>query len=235
MIQPLDRVRRNIRLHGISETAKIYYRSALRFGVLRSPIRRLLPASLADATAIGRVCSSADSVLELVWGEFDHNAINEELDGLDRELAVRLRGLPEALYPQDWGLGPEARRLLYYLLRMRRPQVAIETGVANGVSTFYLIRALDQNGLGSLHSIDLSLNTASVLRDGDKASWNLHLLDKASLKESFRSTLARIPGPVDFFLHDSDHSYSWQSRELREVWSRLSPSALIVFRRKPIS
>ena len=43
----------------------------------------------------------------------------------------------------------------YAAIRSLRPEVVVETGVANGVSTAYLLLALDQNGKGILHSIEI--------------------------------------------------------------------------------
>ena len=44
---------------------------------------------------------------------------------------------------------------LYGLVRGLGPRVAVETGVCNGVSTAFLLLALERNGSGELHSIDL--------------------------------------------------------------------------------
>src|SRR5436190_22702964 len=44
---------------------------------------------------------------------------------------------------------------LFAVLRKLRPAVAVETGVCNGVSTAFLLLALDANGTGELHSLDL--------------------------------------------------------------------------------
>src|SRR5439155_326535 len=44
---------------------------------------------------------------------------------------------------------------LYAIVRELRPRVAVETGVCNGVSTAFLLLALEANGFGELHSIDL--------------------------------------------------------------------------------
>ncbi len=44
---------------------------------------------------------------------------------------------------------------LYAVLRHVRPQTAVETGVANGFSTAFSLLALQQNGEGHLHSVDL--------------------------------------------------------------------------------
>ena len=44
---------------------------------------------------------------------------------------------------------------LYALLRTVQPEVVVETGVANGFSTAFSLLALQANGAGHLHSIDL--------------------------------------------------------------------------------
>src|SRR5215212_1124160 len=44
---------------------------------------------------------------------------------------------------------------LYAVLRQLRPEVAVETGVANGFSTAFALLALERNGTGHLHSVDL--------------------------------------------------------------------------------
>ena len=45
---------------------------------------------------------------------------------------------------------------LYGLIRTRRPDVLVETGVYNGVSTLSMLLALERNGTGTLYSIDNS-------------------------------------------------------------------------------
>lgn len=42
----------------------------------------------------------------------------------------------------------------YALIRKRQPEVLVETGVYNGVSTTSILLALEQNGTGTLYSID---------------------------------------------------------------------------------
>src|SRR5215472_8825018 len=45
--------------------------------------------------------------------------------------------------------------LQYAAVRASTPEVVVETGVANGVSSSYLLLALQKNGRGILHSIEL--------------------------------------------------------------------------------
>ena len=43
---------------------------------------------------------------------------------------------------------------LYLLVRKYKPKVILETGVANGISTYFILKALHLNGSGKLISID---------------------------------------------------------------------------------
>src|SRR6266480_7212838 len=64
---------------------------------------------------------------------------------------LRLRGPFNLLHNADFSLA----RLAYALCRALKPSVVMETGVAYGVSTAFLLKALDVNRNGRLHSIDL--------------------------------------------------------------------------------
>src|SRR5262245_53001084 len=44
---------------------------------------------------------------------------------------------------------------LYAIIRKFRPQLAVETGVCAGFSTAFILQAMQKNGSGRLHSIDL--------------------------------------------------------------------------------
>ncbi len=64
---------------------------------------------------------------------------------------------------------------LYALIRLLRPAHVVEVGVSSGVSSAYLLKAMDRLGRGTLHSVDLP--KLEVLRpDGHRsryASWAL--------------------------------------------------------------
>lgn len=44
---------------------------------------------------------------------------------------------------------------LYTIIRIRKPDIVVETGVAQGVSSTFILQALEDNGRGQLYSIDL--------------------------------------------------------------------------------
>jgi predicted O-methyltransferase YrrM len=124
---------------------------------------------------------------------------------------------------------------LYAVVRAAKPAVVVETGVASGMSSAHILRALAANGRGTLHSIDLpNVQDGSILPQGRStgwmvpaalhAQWNLHLGDTYELLPKLLDSLAR----VDLFLHDSDHSYEAMSFEFERAWPKLAPSGLLL-------
>jgi predicted O-methyltransferase YrrM len=137
---------------------------------------------------------------------------------------------------------------LYRLLRDVRPQVAVETGVCNGVSTAFLLLALEDNGTGELHSIDLPEvageeyeegtfwdgKGGAVIPPGKEPGWMV----PPELRERWELVLGRsqdeLPplldrvGQIDFFMHDSEHSYECMSFEFRTAWPALREGGVLV-------
>jgi hypothetical protein len=137
---------------------------------------------------------------------------------------------------------------LYRLLRDVRPQVAVETGVCNGVSTAFLLLALEDNGTGELHSIDLPEvageeyeegtfwdgKGGAVIPPGKEPGWMV----PPELRERWELVLGRsqdeLPplldrvGQIDFFMHDSEHSYECMSFEFRTAWPALRVGGVLV-------
>ena len=126
---------------------------------------------------------------------------------------------------------PRLARACYVLCRALRPEVAVETGVANGISSAFILQALQANGSGELHSIDLAPPGTDPALVGRfvpaelRVRWTLH---RGASKEVLPG-LARELGPIGMFVHDSRHTYRNVSRELRTVSPRLArPAAVVV-------
>jgi predicted O-methyltransferase YrrM len=137
---------------------------------------------------------------------------------------------------------------LYRLLRELRPRVSVETGVCNGVSTAFLLLALEDNEAGELYSIDLPEvageeyepgtfwdgKGGAVIPPGKEPGWMVppalrerwHLVLGRS-QEELPPLLARI-GEIDFFMHDSEHSYECMSFEFRTAWEALREGGVLV-------
>ena len=124
---------------------------------------------------------------------------------------------------------------LYVVVRAIKPRVLVETGVASGVSSAHILRALAANGTGTLHSIDLpNVQQGSVLPDGRASGWivpdSLRFRWKLQIGDS-RKLLPDVLGAlgqVDLFLHDSDHSYENMVFEFEQAFPRLAPGGLLL-------
>lgn len=71
-----------------------------------------------------------------------------------------------------WDAHRDEAERLYALLRKRRPETVVETGVYHGVSTASMLVALDANEKGTLYSVDNSVTAdrASSRADGGTAA-----------------------------------------------------------------
>jgi predicted O-methyltransferase YrrM len=133
-------------------------------------------------------------------------------------------------------------------MREVRPRVAVETGVCNGVSTAFLLLALERNGEGDLHSIDLPEvageayepgtfwdgKGGAVIPPGKEPGWMVpqDLRRRWSLvlgrsQDELPPLLERV-GEIDFFMHDSEHSYECMSFEFATAWAALRPGGVLV-------
>ncbi len=135
---------------------------------------------------------------------------------------------------------------LYAIVRLRRPRHVVEVGVSSGVSSAYLLRALERNGSGTLHSIDLPRfdgggrgprrpNTASwAIPEGRssgwavpmslRARWDLRLGDKRAVIPILTDDLPR----VDLVVYDVPHSDRDAAREFHCLDRRLSASGIAI-------
>lgn len=138
---------------------------------------------------------------------------------------------PDAPIPRIHNASLTLARMCYLLARATRPEVVVETGVAFGVTTAFLLQALERNGRGVLHSIDRPPPGAGADRwvgalvPADlRGRWTLHR--GASLRV-LPDLLPRL-GPVSLFLHDSRHTYRNILGELECIGRHLAPGAVVL-------
>jgi predicted O-methyltransferase YrrM len=119
----------------------------------------------------------------------------------------------------------------YAAIRAFRPAVVVETGVANGVSSSYLLLAMEKNGVGKLHSIDIGDNsyvpagktTGWIVPEFLKGRWDFRIGD---CKILLPKLLLEI-GSIDVFIHDSLHVYDHMLWEYRAAYPYLRPGGLL--------
>lgn len=144
------------------------------------------------------------------------------------EVATRLKERYEEAhlgFEYGWGVEQLTALFLYYAVRTLKPRVVVETGVANGHSSFFILAALQRNGDGVLHSFDIN-PAAGVLVD-DRTRWELHVSTSADPEAELRDTLRGL-GEVDLFFHDSDHRYPTQMFEYETAWPFMAARGLMV-------
>jgi len=146
-----------------------------------------------------------------------------------RRLLVEIRHADT--YTPHWAADSLLARLCYLVCRLIQPEVVVETGVAYGVSAAFVLSALEMNGGGTLHSVDLPpLRRGSerfwgvAVPEGLRGRWRLHRGTSASVLPRL---LGEIP-PVDLFVHDSLHTYRNMRREFDTVWPRLRNGAVLL-------
>ena len=119
--------------------------------------------------------------------------------------------------------------LIYCYVRLVRPRIVIETGVAAGVSTSILLEALRKNGNdGRLVSIDVTEKVGEVIPAHLKVNWKLEVLNKRSRENSLVSLLNRNRD-CEVFLHDSNHSVEWQILEFTKALGKLKNCSVLFF------
>jgi predicted O-methyltransferase YrrM len=161
----------------------------------------------------------ASALLGLAPGEYER-----VVEGL--RTPTRDPDEPLSFYGASAGL----LRLLTAIVKVTRPRVVVETGVALGHTTATMLRAMHENGTGHLYSIDLPGVRYGTDRPVGEAvpkelhgRWTLELGDSRTLL----GPLAAEVAPVDVFLHDSFHTYSSQRREYATMWPHLRSGGIL--------
>lgn len=122
------------------------------------------------------------------------------------------------------------RRLGWYaIVRISRPEVVIETGTHDGLGAAVLARALQRNAAeghpGLLYTFDIDSTSGWLVPVLVKDQVNFVRGDSAL---TLPQTLARLPSRVGFFLHDSDHSFEHEMREIELVEPFLAPGGMML-------
>jgi predicted O-methyltransferase YrrM len=144
------------------------------------------------------------------------------------EVAERLRARyrPDLPYPTVSAFSGAESALLYALVRGRAPDQVWETGVANGHSSFVILEALRRNGRGRLTSVDVRPDVGRLVPEELRSGWDLRFLSRRHPAKDLRALLGPVRG-IGLFIHDSDHSYAWQTLEYRLAFERLAPDGLL--------
>ena len=122
-------------------------------------------------------------------------------------------------------------RAIWCLTRHLRPDKVVETGVAHGVTSRFVLEAMERNGGGHLWSVDLpplernwQKHVGVAVGDRFADRWSYI---KGSSRRRLPELLSRL-GQIDLFIHDSLHSKRNVLFELDRAWPALRPGGAIV-------
>ena len=160
--------------------------------------------------------SSIDEVLESlarndqIFSHADIEELRSEFDAIfDRTIGANR----ESFFNSNYDLGGKLAFLSYSLIRIAKPRLVVETGVAAGISSTLILSALSKNNYGTLSSFDITNKVGELIPNDLKKLWTLKVLNGLNLKDKLRREVTEIKH--DFiFLHDSDHALKWQEFEL---------------------
>ena len=161
-------------------------------------------------------------------------AAAEEAEACAGELRERLSGAG-GIFRGGGVLELSCGKVIYILTRLLRPERVLETGVANGASSCFILRAMERNGRGALTSIDIGAEKGEGFVPGSReigwlvpenlrGRWKLEI---GSSRELLLPALERT-GKIDLFLHDSAHTCANMRFEYGAAWPFLSGGGCLV-------
>jgi predicted O-methyltransferase YrrM len=193
--------------------------------------RMLSRATGTHSDNVGRYCDEAVNVAHRLCQEW------EERPGFAQSPLGRFTLTP---------LGRAYAEALYVTVRCVKPAHMVETGVWRGVSTAFELEALERNGSGRLHSIDLPTyapvgrinddgrrdlasvsgpeNVGDLIDGRQRGVWDLRLGDAREILPGLLDEL----GGIDLFFHDSEHSYRHMLFEYELAWEHLRPGGWLM-------
>lgn len=138
---------------------------------------------------------------------------------------------PNDAFSKRWAADSMLARSCYLACRLIKPKTVVETGVAYGISSAFILAAMEENGRGELHSVDLPPLRRGARRfhgiavpEESKRRWNFH---RGSSRRILPSLLRQL-GTVDLFLHDSLHTRRNMLFEFEAVWPALRPGGILL-------
>lgn len=152
--------------------------------------------------------------------------LREEFNLLTQVLNERYKNIILE-YPSNFATELSTSYFLYSIVRILKPLNIVETGVANGHSSYFILNALLKNQSGILHSFDVNKNVGKLITENEEKRWNLNILPLRRRKSVFRETIKKFEN-IDIFVHDSNHFYYWQIFEYRTAWKVLKDGGLLL-------
>ena len=122
--------------------------------------------------------------------------------------------------------------LLYDCVRSLKPEIVVETGVAYGWSSLSILKAMDENNIGKLFSIDMPYPRKKNEKDvGIVVPKNLRknwILIRKPDRFGLTETLKKIGKKIDICHYDSDKSWWGRHYAYPVLWNSLKSRGLFI-------
>jgi len=134
-------------------------------------------------------------------------------------------------YPTEYSLNDFSGMFLYALCRLFKPEIIVETGVAYGNSSSFILKALKENKKGQLYSIDYVFRPwenkeaiGSAIPTELRDRWNLVF---GPTSKKLKKTMEDL-GQIDIFFHDSLHTYKNMMFEFDAAWPHVRKGGFLL-------
>ena len=172
---------------------------------------------LALPKLLQEVCGSSPEQVNEVLKQFKAVPFNRDSDA--------------GVIPARFDATEEFASLCYCMTRLKRPSTVVETGVGRGVTSYYILRALEENGKGHLYSIELPMLTMGAKHAVGKlvpvalrSRWTLIYGPGTREMKKLRGKL----GNIDMFIHDSNHLYLNQLAEYQIALTWMNKGGILL-------
>lgn len=158
------------------------------------------------------------------------DVVRDVMDESDLKIFENELKLHAASNGLDWNSWAGHTHLCYVICRLTKPDVVLETGVGIGWTSAYILRALEVNKKGELHSIELPplgkerSNVGVAVPEHLRRGWNLHL---GAQKELLPNVVQSL-GTIDFAHYDSDKLYTGMKIAYRQIWRHLRLGGILI-------
>lgn len=176
-----------------------------------------------------------------IFSNIDLETLASAANDIQGKLARTFNPHEIEIYATGGGFGVQAA-FLFLTVRKFVPSVVVETGVAQGISSYVILKALQLNGKGKLISIDLPNRNPEgyVYCDGTRdrtyvprglePGWlvpsELRTFWELKLGRS-SEVLPTIKDDVNVFYHDSEHSYQNMTFEYEWAYNHLKEGGIL--------
>ncbi len=181
---------------------------------------------------------SIEEFISKVYPEFNVDNYNKEFNFLEKLIKkfftrLELEKFPSKIkpYPIDYSINYDSRKFLYIICRIIKPKNVVETGVAYGLSSLYILKSLQDNNFGTLHSIDSIFRPwqtvemiGRIIPDELRDKWNLLVGSSVEKLEEILNNLDQ----TDIFIHDSLHTYENMMFEFQNAFEKIKHNGIII-------